>query len=256
MLRRVAEVVGHDRERAHRERAESGDLGRHGGERGSRRRQLRQIGEVLDDRDAGREQLGVCRPLAADRVVDVERVDADQRGAGLDQGVDGRLGQVRMRVREVLVAPPVPATNRCRTARRDPRDPMSPIASGSIAARRPTARGSPSPAGRRSARDRDRSGRGRRRTDGTACRDTCRCSCTARPMPMWNSVPSAYRDRLSSRDSTVAGTRAGQTRVGLHAVGDVVTEVDVARHAPTVGHSTVRTCHSSGNSSTASICFR
>ena len=45
-------------------------------------------------------------------------------------------------------------------------------------------------------------------------------------------------------------------RSGIGDYLDEVAQSDISDHAPKVGQSTVRTCHSSGKSSTASICFR
>jgi len=47
----------------------------------ARARQRVEAGQVLDDRDLRREERAVRGPLATGRVVDVERVDADERGA-------------------------------------------------------------------------------------------------------------------------------------------------------------------------------
>ena len=59
-------------------------------------RQRGQAGEVLDDRDARRQQDRVHRPLTGRRAVDVQRVDPDARDVGGDEGLGGRGRQVRM----------------------------------------------------------------------------------------------------------------------------------------------------------------
>jgi hypothetical protein len=48
---------------------------------------------VLDDQDAGPQERRVDRPLAGGGVIDVEGVDADERGASLDQRGRARVGQ-------------------------------------------------------------------------------------------------------------------------------------------------------------------
>ena len=62
---------------------------------------------MLADRYPGRQQLRVHRAVGVAGVVDVQRVDADQHGAGPGQVGRGIRGQERV-VPEVLVGPPVP----------------------------------------------------------------------------------------------------------------------------------------------------
>jgi hypothetical protein len=80
------------RVRPDRERAHPGHPRRGGVEPEPVGRQLRQSGQVLHDRDPGPQQRRVRRPRAVGDVVDVERVDADQRRPALGQqrrGVPG-----------------------------------------------------------------------------------------------------------------------------------------------------------------------
>ena len=51
---------------------------------------------MLADRDAGSKEPGVRRPREVGRVVDVERVDPDDRGTRFDEQIDGRRGQERV----------------------------------------------------------------------------------------------------------------------------------------------------------------
>ena len=60
---------------------------------------------MLHDRNAGAEQQRVGGPRTVRRVVDVERVDADQRGARRDQLLRRRAGQERMAGAVPLGAP-------------------------------------------------------------------------------------------------------------------------------------------------------
>lgn len=68
--------------------------------------QVSQVGEVFEHGDTGVEQDRVGRPLpAAVRVVDVDAVDADQAGAGVDDQLGGRFGEERGPVPVRLGAP-------------------------------------------------------------------------------------------------------------------------------------------------------
>ncbi len=78
---------GQPGECAHGDCPESLDAQRHCGEVGAGWRQLVQAGQVLDDGDARGEQQGVRGPFAVCDVVDVDRVDADER-----RGVAGEPG--------------------------------------------------------------------------------------------------------------------------------------------------------------------
>jgi hypothetical protein len=62
---------------------------------------------MLHDRYAGGQQHCMRRASAGGRVVDVDRVDPDQHGATLNEGVRAGLGQVRMNGVAVTVRAPV-----------------------------------------------------------------------------------------------------------------------------------------------------
>ena len=79
----------------HGKRAELGERRRDGGESRARRRQLVQPGEVLHHGDARAEQQAVRRPSFVGDVVDVDRVDADQARAVLDEPARSGLGEER-----------------------------------------------------------------------------------------------------------------------------------------------------------------
>ena len=72
---------------------------------------------MLDDRDARPEQGGVHRALAGAGVVDVHRVDADDRRAGGDEPLDGVHPDVRVRRRRRSRRSPSGGPSRCGTAR-------------------------------------------------------------------------------------------------------------------------------------------
>jgi outer membrane lipoprotein SlyB len=82
------------------------NLDGHGAEAGAVDREGGKIGEVLADRDARREQGRVDGSLAATRVVDIQRVDARERGALGGEVVCGGGRQEGMAV-EVGVGAPV-----------------------------------------------------------------------------------------------------------------------------------------------------
>ena len=63
--------------------------------------------QVLDDRDAGPQQHRVDRPLARAGVVDVDRVDADDGGAGVDEALGRVDAEERVVGVAVAVGPPV-----------------------------------------------------------------------------------------------------------------------------------------------------
>jgi hypothetical protein len=62
---------------------------------------------VLDDRNAAAQQKRVCGPARVGHVVDVDRVDADQRHARFGQVLRRRAGDVRMVRLRIGLAPPV-----------------------------------------------------------------------------------------------------------------------------------------------------
>src|SRR5690349_4682919 len=78
---------------ANRERPKSLDRRGHSSEAESLSRELLESGEMLDQRDAGSEQLRMRRSRTIRCVIDVERVDAHQRRAVVDQPVSSRAGQ-------------------------------------------------------------------------------------------------------------------------------------------------------------------
>ena len=63
---------------------------------------------MLDDGDAGPEQRRVDRPRPVADVVDVERIDPDQRRTRLGEPLGGLGGEERV-AREVVLGAPVPS---------------------------------------------------------------------------------------------------------------------------------------------------
>src|SRR6266508_4124580 len=82
------------REGPHRERPHPCDLDRHRVKPEARRRQRLEIAEVLDDRDPHAEEDRVHGSRLVVRVVDVVRVDSDDRGAALHEESRGGGGQM------------------------------------------------------------------------------------------------------------------------------------------------------------------
>ena len=198
-------VGGHRRVGPDRERAERGHPRRRGGEPGAGRRQVGQPGQVLDDRDAGGEQQAVRGPLAAGvrgDVVDVDRVDADQRGTVLDQPGRAVPGQVR-RVRPRTPACPNAGRRRCAAARPGRRRRGRPARPRRRRARRCRPCGPRRRAGRRAVPAAGRPGRCRRRSGGTGCPGRCRC---CRP---WRSGRWRTRCPRRSRRGSPPGSDAG-----------------------------------------------
>src|SRR5438105_15042883 len=95
-----------DRERPHRKAPHPPHLHRHGKEPEAVVGQLTQAAQVLDNWDAGPEQQRVSGPRAVARVVDVERVDADERRAGGDEVLRRDTGEIRV-ARPVALGAPV-----------------------------------------------------------------------------------------------------------------------------------------------------
>ena len=80
----------------HGKRTEGLDFDRHGEETETLVRQAVQVRQVLDDGDVVAQQDGVHRAASVRGVVDVERVDADEGGAGVAEQEGGAFGQKRM----------------------------------------------------------------------------------------------------------------------------------------------------------------
>ena len=165
------------------------------------------------------------RPRADVHVVDVAAVDADQRGAVLDQPVGRVRGQERM-LAEIGVGAPVPVPagvdqHRLAARRRGLR-----MRRRRWRGRSPTAAERRCPAGRRARAAPARRDRRRRRSDGTASRDRCRCW---RPCRSGRSGRSSRRRNsrpMPSRVPEIADVRARQALVGRHAMLDHMAEVD------------------------------
>jgi hypothetical protein len=85
---------GNGRERAHGEGPERAQARRGGSEAGAGDGHLVETGEVLHDRDTGGQQQRMRRPFAVGRVVDVDRVDADQPGAVVGEPPRTGAGEV------------------------------------------------------------------------------------------------------------------------------------------------------------------
>src|SRR6266566_198053 len=95
----------HERERPYRKTADPLHLRGNGKEAKPRRGQLIQSAQVLDDGDAGRQQGCVRGPRPVLVVVDVERVDADERRAGLHETSYRGRGEERVALPVPLGAP-------------------------------------------------------------------------------------------------------------------------------------------------------
>src|SRR6185503_12242041 len=96
----------HEREGADRKRAEGADLSRHRVETEARIGHAIEVAQVLGDGNARAQENGVRRAAGIRGVVDVQGVDADERGALIPQPLGARAGQEGMAV-EVAVRSPV-----------------------------------------------------------------------------------------------------------------------------------------------------
>ena len=164
-------------------------------------------GQVLDDRDARREQPAVRGALARARVVDVERVDADERGSCGDEQVDRVVREVRVPAGAVGVRAPVPAPSRCARAPpgRRGRCRRSPLRRSPVPSRR---RSRPARRATRASGSPARSHPSRKRCAGVSRYVPVLATMSMRPI--WNSVPGAYVACESSKDRWSAMAGAGR----------------------------------------------
>jgi hypothetical protein len=93
-------------ERANGEGGQAADARGDGSEPGACRSELVESGEVLDDRDAGREQDGVRGTFAGGGVVDVDRVDTHECGLAADQCLGAVGGEVGVGGVAIAFRPP------------------------------------------------------------------------------------------------------------------------------------------------------